>query len=627
MQSRALNVFVMAAAALAGSPVLAEGKGLWDAGLLDGSWRSDYANPQLGGPGAALTYAAQCQFPGVRFAFCPANFSPIAGVDGVQPRGSFSRSNWTQRSNNAQGLFWVVGANTEPALDANCNSGPPNQSEPVGAPFEDLYGLAVRPSAISGAGYRQEVVLALDLSHRPRMLRERPGCITRDFVPYLGFGVQSERGGGGQPLATLNASDGLAPVLSFRTRLVESNAEAFAQDEPVPLRPRGQHAGLWVEARWAGVRRWIWIELFNTYEHGTTTYMAPWNWAIRESLHYPGAEIVVTSAAALHARCGESGLQIPPSDPARYAHQQPLPARIDLQRLFECVDDRFSTPLRSQGRDVAITGVHFFVEVGVRDHNVLPGLDDEDYESRLGMAFDSIDLLPGSAHALSSDDRLVDQLARDFLDRPWNTGERAFWVDHIQRQGRVATTAAMLRSQPVASSLVAAVRLHLIAFGEVDDRAGITEQAGRLRQQRLDAPRLAAELAGSARFQRRFAGLSNAQLAQQLFSSVLEQGGPSHTQDAVAATFGSAADWGARIDRGEAQRGDLLFSVFRLATAGGLQQPRVETASLYLALLKQAPNAHGLQTWQGAAQMPEALIEAIRYAPHYRQRLLPAGWR
>jgi hypothetical protein len=197
------------------------------------------------------------------------------GVSQPQPARWFDRDNWVGRANLSTSA-WVVGANTEPTLNSACNSGPPNQSERIGAPFEDVYGLAIAPDQAARAPWQRVLNLAVDLSQRPRQLVDRPQCVTGEFIPYLGFGASSERGGNGQPLAWLRAGTA-APLLSFNLRLLDSNAELFDPGQLLPPQPRAQHAGVWIEAQWAATRRWIYIDLINTFDLMPQNVLSQWN--------------------------------------------------------------------------------------------------------------------------------------------------------------------------------------------------------------------------------------------------------------------------------------------------------------------------------------------------------------
>lgn len=606
-------------AALAVSSSANADMGLWDAGLMDGSWRTEYADASVGTPAAPLDYPPWCAFPDTQFAFCRPNHAPIPGL-GAQPATAFSRSNWRGQLHNDAGLFWVVGANVEPALDALCNSGPPNQSEPVVEPFEGIFGLRVQPARDGHRRYRNEAVLAVDLSHRPRQLQARPDCQTRDYIPFLGFGVASERGGGGAPLAMLD--QGETPLLRFNYRLVDSNAPMFDSADPLPHPARGQQSGLYVEAQWGGKRRWVWIDLINTYARPAPSYLAPWNWGIRESFHFPGAEIVVTSGPSLRAECGDEGFELPDTAPGVYADRQPRALSIDLERLYDCIGDLFSTPYAVAETPVELTGLHFWVEVGVREFDGQPGLSLQDWDSRLGVAIDSIDLVPPSGKPYSSDDELITQLAQDLLGREWTPAQSARWQDFFVRQGRTEGIRAMLRHQEVETSLGQAVRLHLSAFGPRFQSAGFEASLARLRDGA--GPReVARELAASADFHLYHGGRDGADLLHALLDNVLQQPLQSHPdRAAIEAAVGDGEEWRAALASGRADPGDLVLAVSRLGAARSLRQTEVDIIALYRGFLGALPDSGGLAGWRNAPQMPDSLIEALYYAPPWRERFV-----
>ncbi|MCK7592688.1 hypothetical protein [Pseudomarimonas salicorniae] len=390
-------------------PIPAAAGGLWDAGLLQGGWRSELPRPSYGTASDPLVFETACRFPGVEFALCPAH----PGIAGP-PARVFSQSHWQDQRSDSEGRYWVVGANAEPAGDAACNSGPPNQSEAIAAPFEDVFGLRFGPPEDGRAPWRNEWLLAVDLAHRPRQLADRPDCVTRDYIPYLGVGIASERGGGGAPLARFEPGR-TGPLLRLGLRLVDSNAEVFDAGQPIPPDPRGQHAGIWLEAHWGETRRWIWLALFSSFEHPDEVYAAPWNWALRESFHAPGADIVVASLPALRRSCPQQDWPGPSPAPAAWQEGVRHEFVLDIGALFDCLGARFQQPPPSA--KLELTGVHGWIEVGLRERDGLPGFSAEDYDSRLGMAFDGFDLLPPELHGLAEDPILLTRLAGRFGGR------------------------------------------------------------------------------------------------------------------------------------------------------------------------------------------------------------------
>lgn len=592
--------------------------GIADPGLFSGAWRSDYASPAIGTATNPLNYALDCPFPQSPFALCPGSFVPIPGIAGPQPVRSFSRSNWFSSAGLGD-RFWLVSANVEPALDSNCNSGPPNQSEPVVAPFEGIFGIAVRPSLESRRPYQNEVLLAVDLGHRTKQLETRPACQPRDFIPYLGFGLYSDRGGGGEPLALL-ATGAAAPVLRFNYRLVDSNAAFFAAGQAVPARALAQYSGMLVEAQWGGLKRWVWVDLLKTFEAEGPSLMIPWNWTVRESFYYPGAEIVFTSGQALRAQCGTEGFDIPSTAPETFAHRQPVPIGINLTRLYQCVGGLFSAPFAAQAAPVNITGVQFFVEIGVREIDGQPGLSPIDYDSRLGVALDSIDIVALSGSPASSDAEFVDQLGRDLLGRAWSPALRTWWLQRMAAEGRTAVAAQMLRAMDVRRTAIAAARLNLVALGWNPDRTSFERSLAQLRSGATFAA-AASTLAQSPAFASATGTLDDRAFVRLMFSRAL--GGELDQQPdaaAIADGFGSIAYWVDRLRTGASGRHDVLLSGFRLAHARDLLAKEAEIVITYRAFFDFLPNAGGIGYWRTASNMPERLIEVLYYSPEYRRR-------
>jgi hypothetical protein len=600
-------------------PALADG--LWDAGLMQGGWRSDYADPAYGTAASPLRFAASCPWPESDFAFCPSNFRAPASQPDPLPRRVFRAANWVDQVADPQGRYWVVGANSEPALDAACNSGPPNQSEPIGQPLQDLYGLALQPQGDPTRAIRQEWLLALDLGFRPAQLAMRPECRGSDFIPYLGVGISSERGGGGAALARVG--DGLpAPELRLRARLEASNAQPFAAGEAPPPRPHGQHAGFWVEAQWGGQRRWAWITLFSTFDRGEQTYAAPWNWAIEGSFHFPGADIVVSALPALRRECPAVDWQLPEPAPAAWLDGLPKPVRVDLAALFRCLAPHFRQP--PPAAPFPITGVHLWIEVGVRERDGLPGLGGGDYDSRLAMAFDSLDLVPLGSHPFASDAAFLSALWEGALGRPASAVER----QRIERLGaggeRTEAGALLLRDRRLQESAIAALRLQQVAFAGEYDLALFTTQRAALRDGRQDLAAASRELALHPRLLEARRRLGDAGLVDRLYASALgEAAFEPATRARLEARFGSAAQWTAALARGEATLGDLLHRLVLLARTLDERNAALQVALLYQVFLGLWPDASGSASWRAAGAMPERLLEALYYAPDVRARWLP----
>ncbi len=594
----------------------AQSAGLPDPGFLDGRWRSDFASAAIGTAMRPLNYDPMCPFPQSPFAICLQNLQPLPGQTGSFPPRVYSRSNWVGLPGSAE-PFWVVTANVEPTLDRNCNSGPPNQSEPVVRPFEGVFGLSVQPAETTAQPYRNEVVLAVDLSHRPRQRAERPSCKTDEFIPFLSYGLDSARGAGG-PLAELGP-EGPSPLLRFNYRLVDSNADMFDVGQPLPPKPRGQYAGLFVEAQWQGRKRWVWINLVKAFASDEPAFTALWNWGLRESMFYPGAEIVFTSAAWLSAHCPNAALQLPASlAPAPIADNAPHPVSIDLRALYQCVGDRFEQPFPS-ATPVPLTGLHFFVEVGVRDRDGLPGLSASDYDSRLGIAFDSVDLAASGTPA-ASDHGFLSQLADDLLGRPWTATELAHWASRLSAVGRIATSREILRSLPVRRGALTAARLALLGFGDTVNRAALESLLAGLRAGE-DEPAAARRLAADPAFVRVTRSLGDEAFIRLLWRRALGRDLDAHPDvQAIVDAVGSIAEWRAALQQQRATRADFVLAVHRFASARNLLTTEAEIVLLYRAFMDLTPDSEGVAHWRQQPHMPERLIEVLYYTDEYRRR-------
>ena len=467
--------------------------------------------------------------------------------------------------------------------------------------------MGVRPA-------RAVLRIALDLRHRPAQLALRPDCEPFDFIPYLGFGAQVDRGAGEPELARIG---GQLPemVWKFSARLESSDAESFSASEGPPAQPKGQHAGVWVEAQWAGHRRWVWIELFNAYDHTEETYFSPWNWAIPESFHFPGAEIVVTSGEALAARCPGFAGALPSTAPDAWMHGDWMSVRIPLDSLFRCVGALYSTDYPGDD-SVAVTGMHFWVEVGVRDIDGISGLTSGDYASHLNMAFADVDLVPDGWPVLDDAASLVDVLYADLLHRSPNASERTAALEAATRYGGAALAAQLLDHPESVHSSGVAARLQLIGWGRADDFEQFRRHARGLSESAL-ARHYADQVARDPRFRDRWGSVMDAATVLAMFRDAcpLEDEAAQHAQERLALA------WSGRVARGLATAGDLLWAVVQHS----FDRPRadVRVVQAYAGLAKRMPTSAELSFHLGSEARSAALVEDLYWSPAFRQRFLP----
>lgn len=343
---------------LANSPQLLETApaGLWDPGLVYGRWRTDYPSHRLGTSDAPVSMDKDAS--GKCFLWTAPEYL-MAGASFESYRGSahecltfpdtYERSNAaSSEAANPSDNFWVVTVNVEQAYDGDsaCISGPPNQSVPISAPGAGLVSLVVLPDATTRGPARKQAHLILNTNYE--------NCRK---IPFVSYGANSGFGNGGNaPIAVLR--DGRSPTaLSFAATLLELAPGDDLQNA----------AYVFVEAVWGGRKRWAYIYLLDRNLSANLDRQR-FNWNIRESVWFPGADIVYRDIPQLNAECAWTPGWTPLSAPlsAIGVRRSYL---IDLQSLFACLgSSRFSEPIPASG-PIPITGIHFAIEQGPARNN------------------------------------------------------------------------------------------------------------------------------------------------------------------------------------------------------------------------------------------------------------------
>jgi hypothetical protein len=598
--------------------------GIWDPGLINGRWRTDYDNPVAGTQLAPLSSSPTPLWPSVPFAV------PFVPQDAVFPF-SFSRGFFGAPNEP----FWVISANTEAVflkslgdplglgLPRFCNAGPPNQTQYV---FDDptdseIYALNVRPYHEINKPHKNRVLL----SQRVSGIRNS-ACQSAAQVPYLSYGVHAGRGSPSPALAYIQqGTRATEPVLEAGIKILN--------DSGVP----GQYAGVQIVANWQGKPRMIQINLWERLKNdGTPENIAPvnlkWNWNIQESFWYPGAEIVYTDAQDLRTRLENQD----PSNPCRaYRDDIVLPnsgyawsgwtqgtgrqrIRINLNSLFKCVGGVFDD-FNQQTGPIAITGIHFFIESGARA--ITPTYLET--RQKPAVAIDGIDLYPESAHVYSSNETYVSQLYRDFLGREGATGDVAYLASQLSRNEVDAPDRAQLavsqflRSAELAGSSAKITRAYLVAFGRIPEAAGQRFWTEQLKSGRQSLREIADQFVGSGEFFTRYN--INGQLPDnEQFVRILHRNTFGSEPSAEALTY-----WKGTLDRGQTSRGEVMLHFSEHESYVQLVQAKVEVILLFVSMFGFAPDEGGL-AWTNYPR--ENLVQAILYNPIYRQRFLPSGW-
>ena len=372
--------------------------GLWDPGLVNGRWRTDFDNPREGTIDAPLLLG-ECAFATPLSDGYPA-FSG-GGGDGsttacrygsiVNPASNAASSDGTWPRDS----YWVVTANVEPAFtNPLCANGPPGESLPVQAPGTgSLFGLAALPDGESLRPDRRKLHLVLN-SWNAAVCRERSYAI-----PYLSFGAQADRGNNG--VITYVNKPGSKTVLSFGLTLMDIAEKNSAFGATLPGTSRYRQSHVLIEATWGGRKRWLFVELLPdarraSNDDGIDAHVR-FNWHMASSFIYPGADYVFKSAQLLSRQCAQENVSVPVQqagstyvDPSTRGASR-VPVAIDLQRVFDCLQR-----LGTWGADVMpshpvpITGVHFGIEIDDRLYS--SSFTETTLPNALWIALDSIEI-------------------------------------------------------------------------------------------------------------------------------------------------------------------------------------------------------------------------------------------
>jgi hypothetical protein len=260
--------------------------GLWDAGFSRPILRSDIGDASVITIGDCL-YQGVCP-EGVLCSGCPQN-PPIV----------YSRSNYfAQGFPQPSGPFTVIDANNEVqfgvgAFDPVCNSGPPNQSLPVGTRRAEGNVFTVEVTDMPGRtvdSQEKRVYLTLQNHLNPcHVIIDAYGNITGRAVPYLGFGFDKIRGnvdeyGREKPLGyvTLRSSN-YGDIQNDTWLRFKAGMEECSTDAPCLFY-------LNIVAAWGGKPHLV-VLTFGKIRHDGGQRHAHWNWPVIESRFYNGYDI------------------------------------------------------------------------------------------------------------------------------------------------------------------------------------------------------------------------------------------------------------------------------------------------------------------------------------------------
>jgi len=259
--------------------------------------------------------------------------------------------------NNPASAYWVIVANDDPGFD-QCNEGPPGSSHRV-ASANAWPRTMFKLDVASGTDAGKHLRLGVDLGDKD-FFCARTGAYEYS-IPFLSVGTQNGRGNAG-PVGTVNRRGSPRGTIVFDAAISHRSALGCAPGTQTPnvcIPSRvGLHAGVYAYATWGGIARLLFVDL---YDDGILAGGGPpgrsrWNWPVHDSFQFPGAEVLVTTAGdSLHTYCG---IDIPALDPqgARVRYE------IDFGRILACLDARGLTTQPMPAGDIALDGVHWFIE-------------------------------------------------------------------------------------------------------------------------------------------------------------------------------------------------------------------------------------------------------------------------
>lgn len=200
-----------------------------------------------------------------------------------------------------------------------------------------------------------------------------------------------------------------------------------------------------------------------------------------------------------------------------------------------------------------------------------------DYVTGSATAAVLVQVAPPRAPA-QGNERYVDQLHRDFLERPASVTERRWWYERLS-QGTPRATIATHLAQSDEWVGVVVDGFYRSTLGRVADPAGRTYWIQRIRSGTRVAA-VAAEFYASAEYYRRVGGTSGAYI-DALYRALLGR----------AADPGGRAYWVQRLTAG-ASRSSSAYDLFQ-----STEMRRRRVADLYDRLLGRAPEPKGLAYW------------------------------
>ena len=209
------------------------------------------------------------------------------------------------------------------------------------------------------------------------------------------------------------------------------------------------------------------------------------------------------------------------------------------------------------------------------------------------------------------------QQYRDFLGREGDAGGIQFYIDLLNGGvARESVIESFLASPEFASGLPQATRLYFSFFNRIPDYAGLLFQVAALRSgQPLGA--VAQNFYNSPEFTDTYGTLTNDQYITLVYQNVLGR-----APDAAGYDY-----YKTRLDAGTLTKGQMMIGFSESPEFQQLTGNEVYANSLYVGLLRRAPDAAGLSYYAGLLDNGtprSAIVPGFFNSPEYRGRFLPA---
>lgn len=283
----------------------------WDQGFSQGVVRSDLGDIRTVSIGS-------CLYPDPDDVACPAGLLCSRCPTGPS---TYTRSNFFSTVQPAPTTyFWTLDHNVDVgefggAFNNSCNSGPPDQSLPVGAGPMSGEVFDFWLSGGSTGGRRAHLGITT-----------RYGPCPNNAVPYLGLGVSARTGNRGK-VGRFQRSTSAIGDIGYDQSWVRFSA---AIEQCQGLSPCLFYLN--AQTRWGGKPRMIIVTLGHLNHRGEHGVHAHWNWPVEESHFNNGYDIAYVDCEGLGLRCLDL-------DPAGQSYHLSVGALMSIASDFGLYDD------------------------------------------------------------------------------------------------------------------------------------------------------------------------------------------------------------------------------------------------------------------------------------------------